>query len=196
MIFGMINQIKIHTKITLLLLTFCFAAPVYSLELPELLQRFSQQKKSTADFKEEQHAFYLDEPLISSGYLQFIAPDKLYKFILKPEKISQNIEGDELHVRNGDSTHSININEYPEFSIALHALVNVLSGDHISLKNNFKIKFESIPPSWKLLLSPSDSFIASHVETITLFGNDNKLEKIIITQPNKDRSITHIYNHR
>jgi len=196
MTFGTMKKIKKHYRIISLLLTLNFVAPVYALELSELLHSFNQQQKSTVDFSEEKHAFYFDEPLKSSGYLQFIAPNKLYKFILKPEKISQKIQGDELHIKNGTDIRTINLNTYPEFSIIFRALVSFLSGDHAALKKNFKINFENNPASWVLLLSPHDSYIASHVESIKLSGSENKLNKIIITEPNKDKSITHIYNHR
>lgn len=196
MIFGMINKIKKYNIITFSFLFFLFATPVYSLELTELLQRFSKQEKSTADFIEEQQAFYLEEPLTSSGYLQFVAPDKLYKFILKPENISQKIEGDVLQVSSKSGTTTFVVDEYPEFSVVLNALVSFLSGDYIHLKNDFKIKFESMPQSWELLLLPRDSYIAAHVESIMLSGKGDNLNKIIITQPNKDSTITRIFNHR
>lgn len=103
MTFGMMN-LK-NKKITLLLLAFILAFPILAsaetLELTELLHLFKQQKERTVDFREERHAFYLDEPLKSSGRLQFSYPDKLYKFILEPESISQKIEGDELKIVNG-----------------------------------------------------------------------------------------------
>lgn len=88
---GKMNQIKKHNVIALLILNFFFITPSFAvgikkLDLPELLSLFAQQKDSTVDFTEEKHAFYLDEPMKSSGYLQFSAPNTLYKFISKPEK--------------------------------------------------------------------------------------------------------------
>lgn len=201
MISGTMNQIKQYIVITLLILNFFFITPTSAvelkkLELTELLNLFTQQKDSTVDFKEEKHAFYLDEPIKSSGYLQFSAPNKLYKFITEPEKISQKIDGDILEIINGDQTLTINLDEHPEFSIILRSIISLLSGDHLALKKDFKINFKNKTENWSLLLSPHDSFISSHVESIQMVGNKNKIHKIIVTEPNKDRSITHIYNHR
>lgn len=203
MISGMMNLINKHHKIAWLLLTLFFTVPAHALEpemkLADILQLFAQQKQSTADFEEEKHTFYLDEPITSSGHLQFIAPDKLFKFILTPEKISQKVNGNELEIKQADQIHTVQLNEYPEFSIILRSLISVLSGNHATLKKDFKISFENKSPdlnAWSLLLSPHDSYISSYVESIKMVGIKNKLIKIIVTEPNNDRTITRISNHR
>lgn len=198
---GKMNQIKKYNVIALLILNFFFITPSFAvgvkkLDLPELLNLFAQQKDSTVDFTEEKYAFYLDEPIKSSGYLQFSAPDKLYKFISEPEKISQKINGDTLEIINGDETHSISLNEHPEFSIILRSIISLLSGNYAALKKDFKINFDNQAENWTLLLSPHDSFISGYVESIQMVGKKNKISRIIVIEPNKDRSITHIYNHR
>ena len=95
MTFGTMNHIKTLNKIALLLSAFFFIVPAHALEakldLPELLHLFAQQKKSTVDFSEEKHAFFLEEPIKSSGYIEFSAPNKLNKFILKPEKFRKKL---------------------------------------------------------------------------------------------------------
>ena len=196
MTFGAMNQ---KNKLLLLLL-FLFTFPTHALEskieLSELLHLFSQQRQSTVDFKEEKHTSFLEQPIISSGQLQFIAPDQLFKFILKPEKISHKITADELEIKNKNKTHTINLNDHPEFSVILRSIISVLSGDHAALKKDFKINFDGNLTSWNLLLLPHDSFIADHVESIKFLGNNNKLTEIIVTEPNQDRSVTRIYNHR
>lgn len=208
---GMTKQIKKYHKQALLLLAFFFSVPAYALdvnkadvnkfdvtkmELPQLLALFAQQKQSTVDFNEEKHTFFLEQPIKSSGYLQFSAPDKLYKFIVTPEKISQKVNGNELKINNNNQTQIINMTDYPEFSIILRSIINVLSGNHSALKKDFKINYKNNNSGWTLSLLPHDSYVLSYVESIKMFGNKNKLSKIIVTEPNNDRSITHLYNHR
>ncbi len=199
MISGTMNHLKIHNKIAFLLLTCSIAAPAYALEdkleLPELLHLFAQQKKSTVDFIEEKYAFFLDEPLKSSGYIEFLAPNKLNKYIVKPEKMSQKITGNILEIKNPDKTHTIDLNDHPEFSVLLRSIISVLAGDLDSLKKDFKIIFANNDSTWSLLLTPHDSYIAGYIESIKMFGN-NKLSKIIVTEANNDHSITLLSNHR
>lgn len=64
------------------------------------------------------------------------------------------------------------------------------------LKKDFKINYKNIDSNWTLLLSPHDSYISGYVESIKIEGNQNKISKIIITEPNHDRSITYLSNHR
>ena len=206
MTFGKMNQIKKHCKSYLLLLSFFITLPVFAvdansvgannLNLPKLLQMFSEKKKSEVDFKEEKYAFYLDAPIESSGYLQFSAPNKLNKVILKPEVVSQKINGDTLTIDDGNKTHVVDLNEHPELSIILRSIINVLSGNLAAIKNDFKVTFENKASAWTLTLQPHDSFTSSQVESIQMFGNKNLLTKMIVKEPNDDYTTTHIYNHR
>jgi hypothetical protein len=201
MTFGMMNQTKNHLKKVFLLFTFFITSSVHALdvnklELPELLHLFSQQKQSTVDFNEEKHAFFLDQPMMSSGHLQFMAPNKLYKFITKPEKISQKVDGNILEINNNNEIHTISLDEHPEFSVILRSIISLLSGNLAALKKDFKVKFEDKSSSWTLFLIPHDSYVSGYIESIKMFGAKNKLSKIIVTEPNDDRSITYLSNHR
>ena len=177
-----------------------FNLPVHATEastpLADVLKLFSQQEKSIADFKEEKFTSFLKEPIVSSGQLEFIAPDKLAKFIIEPEKISNEIEGTELEIKNSHETHTINLNDHPEFSAILMSIMNVLSGNHDALKNDFNISFKGTISSWQLVLIPRDSFVHGYIDSIKMQGNKNTLNKIIVTEANKDYSITYISNHR
>lgn len=189
-----------HINKFLLLLVLFFNLPVHATEadtsLAEVLNLFSQQEKSTADFKEVKFTSFLEEPIVSFGQLEFTAPNKLAKFIVKPEKISNKISGDELEITTVDATHTINLKEHPEFSVILTSIINVLSGNHEALKKDFTIKFKGTLTSWQLVLVPRDSFIRGYIDTVKMHGNKNKLSKIMVTEANKDYSVTHISNHR
>lgn len=166
--------------------------PVFS----EFLQLFKQQHQSTVDFKEEKYASYLDQPLRSSGEMHFSAPDKLSKLILKPELISQNISGDQLEIKTTSELHQIDLKERPEFSVILRALIALLAGDHDFLAQNFKINYQPLNSSWSLLLIPNDSYVSGYVESIKISGKMQNLVQIIITEPNNDKTITDLFNHR
>ena len=201
MTFGKMNQLKNYLKKVFLLFAFCFSLPVHALDenkldLSELLHLFSQQKQSTVDFIEEKHAFFLDQPIISAGNLQFSYPGKLYKFITKPDKSSQKIDGDTLEINNNNKIQTINLDDYPELSVLLRSIISLLSGDLAALNKDFKVKIENKPSGWILFLSPHDSYVSGYIESIKMSGKKNKLLKIIVTEPNDDRSITYLSNHR
>ena len=195
MIFGKMKK-RNHNKTKALMLLFLFlTTPVYALELTELLQLFSQKKQSSADFNEKKHVSFLDEPIISSGYLKFTSPDKLEKHIIKPEKISHKINANKLEVINSDENHVISLDEHPEFTIILRATISLLAGDYAALKKDFKLNYKNTASNWALLLTPHDSYILGYVESIKMEGDNNKISKIIITEPNHDQSITYLSNH-
>lgn len=195
MIFGKMKKRNNNKTKALMLLSLFFTTPVYALELTELLQLFSQKKQSSADFNEKKQVSFLDEPIISSGFLKFTSPDKLEKHIVKPEKISQKISANKLEVINSDENHVISLDEYPEFTIILRATRSVLAGDHTALRKDFKLNYKHTASNWTLHLTPHDSYILGYVESIEMEGNNNTITKIIITEPNHDQSITYLSNH-
>lgn len=192
---GKMKKIKKHNIKAVIFFSLFFITQAHALELNELLHLFSQKKHSTVDFSEEKYASFLDEPIKSSGYMEFIAPNKLHKFILKPEKISQKIMANELEIINANETHIVDMDEHPEFSIILRAIINVLAGDQAALKKDFKIIFENKESGWQLFLSPHDSYISGYVESIKMEGNKNRISQITVTEPNNDQSITYLSNH-
>lgn len=196
MTFGKMN--KIYKLLSILVLLFNLPAHATEAEtsLIEILNLFSQQQKSTVDFKEEKYTSFLERPVVSKGQLEFIAPDRLAKYIIEPEKISNKISGDELEIKTAHQTHTINLKEHPEFSSVLTSIINVLSGNHDALKKDFTITFEGQLKSWELVLVPRDSFVHSYIDSIKMQGSHNKLSNIIVTEANKDYSVTHISNHR
>ncbi|MDH5599844.1 MAG: outer membrane lipoprotein carrier protein LolA [Gammaproteobacteria bacterium] len=197
---GKMNHINKFLVLLVLFFNLVFNMAAHATEhdstVAEVMNLFSQQKKSTVDFKEEKHTSFLEQPIISSGYLEFIAPDRLAKYITVPEKISNEINGNQLVIKTSSETHTINLKEHPEFSIILTSIINLLSGNYEALKNNFTIKFKGQVTSWELELLPRDSFIRGHIDSIGMHGNKNKLTKIMVTEANKDYSVTHISNHR
>ena len=171
-------------------------SPVYALDVNDLFQSFARQKESQVDFDEEKYAFYLAEPLKSSGQLQFTAPDKLHKLISKPENISQTISGNVLQITKNNKTRTINLDDHPEFSAILGSLKNLLSGNLEALKKSYNLEIEGTRQSWKLHLLPKSKKLSGYIKFIDMQGINNLLTKIIITESNNDYSVTNLYNHR
>lgn len=192
----MTSKIKEIRIMLILCLLSGMPASVYALDINDLFQSFSQQKESHVDFDEEKYAFYLAKPLRSSGQLQFTAPDKLYKLISKPEKISQKISGNVLQITQDNNTRTINLDNHPEFSAILGSLKNLLAGNLDALQKNYKLNIEGTRQSWKLHLLPRSEKLSGYIKFIDMHGNNNLLTKIIITESNNDYSVTHLYNHR
>ena len=190
------QTINLIVFISVLLSMSLHASNTNNLTLSQLLALFSQSKQSTVDFIEEKHAFFLEQPMTSSGYVEFISPNKLNKFITKPEVTSQKISDNELEIISGEQKHIIDLNEHPEFSVILQSIISLLAGDHVTLQKTFKLKFNNSHMGWQLHLTPKDSYILGYVNSIQMFGSENKLTKLIITEANNDHTTTYFSNHR
>src|SRR5690348_15790951 len=85
---------------------FCLGAPLPALAgdernwpLEELLQGLSRVKNATTAYTEDQYLALLTRPLHSSGALVYVAPGRLEKNTLLPNRNSVIIDGDTLILR-------------------------------------------------------------------------------------------------
>ena len=157
--------------------------------LARLMNKFSGLVERKAAFIEERHAFYLDEPLKTQGYLRAIPPDRLEKTIASPESIKQVISGDRImHTKNGEKVREISLSQQPVLAAAINAMRAVLFGDMDFLQKNFQTRYENSNNKWKLKLVPRQKQIIKYIRSITVSGADDKVSEFLITEANGDYS--------
>lgn len=160
--------------------------------LSNRLESFSILHESKATFVETWSADYLDEPLVSNGELTYKRPGQLFKIIINPNRIEQQIDGNQLLVIHDGVTRSIQLSEQPVLAAGIHALQAVLDGDEESLHQLFKLQYDELNTGWKLSLTPKDQQVADSLELIILQGKENRLHRMSLEFYNGNSLITEI----
>ena len=166
-------------------------------DLSGLMRDFSSVKHREASFTEIKSAFYLEQPVISSGTLVFDAPDKLVKKTISPKQITQTISGNELEIARADGqVQHISLFDHPVLMTILVSLRSILSGDIDYIYSHYKQSLRSSATGWELKLEPKDEEVKKHIRLIEVSGKRNQISNFKIIESNGDYTETRIYERR
>ena len=161
-------------------------------DVDQLMASLAKTRSGRATFVEKKYIAMLDEPVLSSGELNFAAPDHLEKRTLKPKPEAMVIDGDVLLIERGRRKMTVQLQEYPELAGFIDSVRGTLTGDRKTLEKLFKLQLEGEAEQWTLLLSPTLPKMASTIKQIRIGGSRDDVRSIEILQADGDRSVTTI----
>lgn len=157
--------------------------------IDELMRSLAKTKSGSATFIETKYIAMLDRPLVSTGILTFVAPDRLEKVTVKPVAESIKVDGDTLVIKSKKQSMSLELSEYPEVAGFVDGMRGTLSGDRDGLERVYKLRLQGSSKLWTLDLMPKESRMAAAISAIRVTGNNGNVASIEITQADGDRSV-------
>lgn len=160
-------------------------------DITQLMQSLSQTKVARARFTEQKYMSILNEPLVTSGRLEFRAPDRLEKHILKPFEERYLVVNGTLVIEQPTqgTTRRFVLQQYPAIWALVEGLRATLAGDGASLRQFYSISLQGTQDHWRMELSPLDKAMQEMVRLIRIQGMDGKIHAIEIFEKNGDRSV-------
>jgi outer membrane lipoprotein-sorting protein len=158
-------------------------------DIERLMQALSRVSVGRADFVETKTIAMLDKPVVSSGQLFYVAPDKLEKRTLKPRPESMIIEGNTLVIERGRQNMTLQVDSAPELAGFVNSIRGTLAGDRKALERSFALSLEGPPQRWLLTLKPLDARMAAAVTSIRIAGVQDDVKSVEILQADGDRSV-------
>ena len=163
------------------------AEPAWDVE--RLMQALGKVSVGRADFVETKYIAMLERPVVSSGQLFYVAPDKLEKRTLKPRPESLIIEGNTLQIERNRQNMTLQVNSAPELAGFVNSIRGTLAGDRKALERSFALALEGPPQRWLLTLTPLDARMAAAVTAIRISGVQDDVRSVEILQADGDRSV-------
>lgn len=160
-------------------------------DFSRLMQDFSQAGSAHARFTERKHMHILKEPLITSGLLEFHAPDRLEKRVLKPYEEHYLVANDTLVIEQPakGSTRRFVLQRYPVMWAFVEGLRGTLAGNAETLRRFYAIKLQGSREHWRLDLDPLDDAMREIITSIRIEGAEARIGTIEILEKNGDRSV-------
>jgi len=159
-------------------------------DLRQLMQRFSEVRRSTAYFSEHKRLAMLNEPLDSSGTLAYVAPDKLQKNTLlpKPERVA--VDGDKLTIEQSGEpgSRTVSLRDAPELGAFVESIRATLAGDLPALQRHYNVTVEGSLEAWQMTLEPKERRLREMVKWIRITGRDASIRSIDSEEADGDRS--------
>ena len=157
--------------------------------IERLMQSLAKVNVGRADFVETKYIAMLERPVVSSGQLFYVAPDKLEKHTEKPRPESMIIEGGTLVVERGSQNMTLQVESAPELAGFVNSIRGTLAGDRKALERSFALALEGPPQRWLLTLTPLDRRMAAAVSSIRISGALDDVRSVEILQADGDRSV-------
>jgi outer membrane lipoprotein-sorting protein len=157
--------------------------------IDQLMQALAKINVGRAEFVETKTIAMLEKPVVSSGQLFYVAPDKLEKRTLKPRPESMIIEGNTLVIERGRQNMTLQVDSAPELAGFVNSIRGTLAGDRKALERSFALSLEGPPQRWLLTLKPLDARMAAAVTSIRITGALDDVRNVEILQADGDRSV-------
>lgn len=162
------------------------AAP---LSISQLMASLAQHPQGAATFSEKKFIAILDEPVVSSGELLFIAPARLEKRTLKPKPETMVLDGDILTLERGRRKHVLQLKDYPEVASMIESIRATLAGDRQALERVYHLDLDGSAERWALVLTPLDPKVGAVITRIRMEGVKEVVRSVEITQADGDSSL-------
>jgi outer membrane lipoprotein-sorting protein len=195
MIFGkMKNRTKKITTLLFITLSVMYQSVSADGGYAEILKKLSRSKPTVVEYEESFDAFYLNEPVLSSGEMKFYPPDKLIKVTLNPDYIQQEITGNEVITTWKDGKNEVfSLDRHRGLKSMANTLRAVLSGNISYIRNTYEVEKRNVKEGWEIVLVPKESGIEKWIKNIVLQGENKNIEKFIVTEANGDRTTTTLH---
>lgn len=162
-----------------------------------LMQLLAQNKSGKATFVEEKYIQILDQPILSTGDLSFVAPDRLEKRTLTPKPETLILAGDALTIeRPGKAPRTVSLQDHPEAAAFIESIRGTLAGDLSALQTFYGLKLTGAAERWQLTLTPKQARLGSVVEHIVISGAQADIRTIELDQRDGDHSVMTITGSR
>ena len=164
------------------------AARVWGIQ--QLMQSLQQVKSASSQFVERKYLHVLDQPLIASGTLLYVAPDQVQKITVSPKWERLALAGDTLTIEGGaeDRNRTLSLARYPEVGALVEGIRATLAGDLPALQRFYEISLSGDAADWQLALVPKDATLRKLVKSILIAGSGNTIRRVMTEDADGDHS--------
>lgn len=157
-------------------------------ELQEVMQALSGVERSELRYKEEKQLAMLDQPLLQTGNLKYVAPDQFTRSLDGSASGQFTVNGDQVILEKKSGRDIYDLNKLPMIKAFVASFGATLSGDLPKLQRYYEVSFSGGVTEWRLDLQPRDTQLASYITKIQLWGSYDKINGMEIHETNGDWS--------
>jgi hypothetical protein len=170
----------------------CAATPIWPAELDgnALIRRLARPAPASISFTEIRFSSLLDQPLVVSGELGYLGPERLDRVVTDPYREKTTIRGESVRVeREGESPRTFALKRAPELRGLLTAFSALLAGDPSAVARNFSVTAEGEGSVWQLTLTPTDARARKRLRELTMNGQGDEPLCFTVTSADGSQSI-------
>ena len=178
MIATIYNKRQVISGLLLAGLLVAMPTSAWSLELQTVLENTRITPPDRVAFREERHNQLLKEPLLLTGFLEYLGAGRLRKVVESPFQESFLIEADRIEVERDGKTRKLSISKSKSMRAMLGGIEAVLAGQSDKLESVFAYELSGTDRSWSLQLEPHSRKIAKQLSGLLIKGDDKSVLSI------------------
>lgn len=174
------------------------AAPIlistlaWSMDLQTVLENTAFSPPTRVDFTEERHSILLKEPILLTGYLEYIKAGQLRKVVETPFSESFLITERYIEIEQGGRTRRLSMSKAKPIRAIFESIEAILSGQSDKLSAMFRYELSGSEDSWSLKLLPLSRRVSAHLTSMLVTGNEQRTTSIRIDMKNGEWSLMSI----
>lgn len=178
----------------LLIVCLLACAPVYaqSPDLKTVFENVAVTAPARVAFREERHNSMLKEPIVLTGYLEYLEPGHLRKVIETPFNESFLIADDRIEVNRDGKVRKLSLSKSKSLKALLGGIEAILAGQADKLDGMFNYELTGTACAWSLRLEPKSKKISSHLASMLVTGGEDVVSSIRVDMKKGEWSLMDI----
>lgn len=166
------------------------AAAAAEFTLPDVMRELAEVPAAEARFTEIRHMSVLQKPLLLSGRLAYLRPNRIERHVLAPYDEKTVISGGRVTIENRsrNTSRTFSLDAAPAAYAIVESLRATLAGDLDSLRRHYSVELKGRRDEWTLTLVPREAAVAGLVSSVTLAGSRARVLRLDIRESNGDQS--------
>lgn len=186
---------KLNAASTLIMVGFLLLISdcAWSLELRTVLENTAVTPPARVEFREERHNPLLKEPILLTGYLEYLKPGHLRKVIETPFEEAFLVTEDAIEIERDGKSRRLSMSKSKPIRVMLGGIEAILAGQTDRLASQFQYELSGTSHCWSLKLEPLSRKVAAHLKTMLVQGDDDSANSIRLDLKDGEWSLMEIF---
>lgn len=150
----------------------------WPLELETVLRNVAVTPPSRIGFLEQRHNRLLKEPLVLTGYLEYVQTGQLRKVIETPFEEDFFITEDFIEINRDGKTRRLSLHKSKPMKAMFGGIEAILAGQVEELAALFRYELSGTVEAWSLRMEPLSDSIARHLTVMLVEGDGDSANSI------------------
>jgi len=179
-------------KLVLTALIMLSPACAWSLDLKSIFENTAVTSPARVAFREEKHNPMLKEPIVLTGYLEYLGPGQLSKVIETPYQEAFLVADDQIEITRDGKSRRLSLGKSKPIRAMLGGIEAILAGQVDKLDSLFRYELSGTPCAWSLKLEPKSKRVAAHLANMLVTGDEHVISSMRIELKEDEWSLMEI----
>jgi len=150
----------------------------WSFDLEEVLENTAVTPPSRVEFVEQRFNRLLKEPMVLTGYLEYLETGQLRKVIESPFAEAFFITEDYIEIERGGKTRRLSLRKSKSMRAMFGGIEAILAGQADKLTSLFQYELSGTSEAWTIRLEPLSKRISAHLSAMLVEGDGDSANSI------------------